>query len=245
MLFRHLDERRCRIGHFSRHGDRIQPTDRIDAGQTGIGGIRHAQGIFRFGQGRMGALQAGFRLRHIGLGIRPHAGAVASLGQDGFMPGHVVAGQLHQLDAAEQVDVGDDAIQGKGRGRIKDPGLDGIQGGLGRAYTAACGKTVPNGLHQFSGDAAHTQPLIIKIQTAGRGVAQDTHADLPRDVHARAKTGTSLVELMFKDRTVFLDAHQTAMVVQDTIHGIVHCDMRCIIPPGRGLTAPCRICSPD
>lgn len=189
----------------------------------------------------MGTLQTGFRLRHIGLGIRPHAGTVAGLGQDGFMPGHVVAGQFHQLDAAEQVNVGDDAIQGKGRGRIKDPGLDGIQGGLGRAYTAACGKTVPNGLHQFSGDAAHTQPLIIKIQTAGRGVAQDTHADLPRDVHARAKTGTGLVELMFKDRTVFLDAHQAAMVVQDTVHGIVYCDMRRAVPLCRSIPGPCRI----
>ena len=138
------------------------------------------------------------------------------------MTGHIGTGQLQQLDAPQQVDMGDDAVQGKGRGRIEDPGLDRIQGGLGRAYTAACGKTVPNGLHQFSGDAAHTQPLIIKIQTAGRGVAQDPHADLPRDVHARAKTGTGLVELMLQDRTVLLDAHQAAMVVQHTVHGIVH-----------------------
>lgn len=222
MLFRHLDEGRRGIGHLGRHGHRIQLADRIDAGQAGIGGIGHAQGVFRLGQGGMGTLQARFRLRHIGLGIRPHAGAVTGLGQDGLMPGHVVAGQLHQLDTAQQVDVGDDAVQGKGRGRVEDPGLDGIQGGLGGTHAAARGKAVPDGLHQLGGDTAHAQPLVIEVQTAGRGVAQDTHADLPRDVHTRAEAGTGLVELMLQDRTVLLDAHQAAMVVQHTVHGIVH-----------------------
>ena len=42
-----------------------------------------------------------------------------------------------RLDAPQQVDMGDDAVQGKGRGRIEDPGLDRIQGGLGRTYPAA------------------------------------------------------------------------------------------------------------
>lgn len=166
MLFRHLDEGGRRVGHLRRHGDHIQPAHRIDAGQAGIGGIGHTQGIFRFGQGGMGTLQAGFRLRHIGLGIRPHAGTVTGLCQDGLVTGHIIAGQLHQLDAAQQIDMGDDAVQGKGRGRVKTPGLDGIQGRLGRAYAAARGKAVPDGLHQLGGDTAHAQPLVIKIQAA-------------------------------------------------------------------------------
>ena len=241
MLFCHLDKGRCRIGHLDRHGHRIQLADRIDAGQAGIGGIGHAQGVFRLGQGGMRTLQTRFRLRHIGLGIRPHAGAVTGLGQDGFMPGHIVAGQFHQLDTAQQVDMGDDAVQGKGRGPVEDPGLDGIQGCLGGTHAAARSKAVPDGLYQLGGDTAHAQPLVIKVQTAGRGVAQDTHADLPCDVHTRTEAGTGLVELMLQDRTVLLDAHQAAMVVQHTVHGIVYCDMRRAVPLYRSIPGPCRI----
>ena len=161
------------------------------------------------------------------------------------MAGHIGAGQLQQPDAPQKVDVGDDAVQGKGRGRIEDPGLDGIKAGLGRAHPAAGGEAVPDGLDQFCGHAAHAQPLVIDVEPAGSGIAQDADPDGAVDVHTGPETGAGLAELVFEDGAVLLDAHQAAMAGQHAMDGIVHRDVR----PGAArldvVLCPCAPGAPD
>ena len=107
--------------------------------------------------------------------------------------------------------MGNDAVQGKGGGGIKNPLFDRIQSGLRAAHARTGGEAVPDGLDKLRADTGQTPHLLVQILAPGGGIAQNAAAGPAGDVHARAETGFGPVHLMLQHLTVFQHAAQAAM----------------------------------
>ena len=137
------------------------------------------------------------------------------------MLGHVFLGQSIDSAAAQQVNMGNDAVQGKGGGGIKHPLLDRIQSGLRAAHSRTGCEAVPDGLYQLGADTGQAPHLFVQILASGGGIAQNAAAGPAGDVHARTETGFGPVHLMLQHLAIFQHAAQTAVRAQNAVHRVL------------------------
>lgn len=165
-------------------------------------------------------MQTGLGLGHVGRGIRPQTGAVLGLTHQGLVPGHIALGERQDVAAAQKVDVGDDAVQRKGRGCVENTVFDRFQRSTGRTHARTGGKTVPDGLHQLRAYVHQAPHLRIKIFAAGGGVAQHAAAGTAGHVNPGAEARLGAIQLMLQHLPVFLHAAQVSVRTQHAIDGI-------------------------
>ncbi len=220
VLFRQLKDG-IRPGEgLGRHGYGLHARHGRHARQAGIGVFGHEQrglGLRKAGQG---ARQAGLRLAHVGLGVGAEIGAVLGLPEDGAVLGHVALRQGVDGAAAQEIDMGDDAVQRERRGRIEHAGLDRVQRGFGVAHARARGEAVPDGLGEPRADLAHAVHLLVQIAVAGGAVAQEAAAGLALHVHAGTEPGAGAAQLVLQHLPVLLHALERPMVAQDAVDGV-------------------------
>ena len=156
--------------------------------------------------------------------VRAELFAVAGIGQNLFMPGHVLPCQLHQFAAADDVKVGDEPVQRIGCGIVEQPFLHGVQSGLRAAHAAAGRQTVPQRLGDGEARSAEVVKTGVCVHGAGSGIAQGAHADVGLRIHARPPARLGAGDFVADGLTVLLQGRQPCVMFEHRLHGLSDAD---------------------